>query len=376
MRILLAPDSFKGSISNREFCEIGKKAILDVDENIQVDMFPLADGGENTLDLLSFYLGAKIFHYKIFNPYFEKIDVKVAKKDDLAIIESATICGLPLVADRENPLKTSTYGIGNLILQLKEENIKEFIISLGGSSTNDAGCGMLAALGLKFVNHNNDEFVPTGGNIQDIQIMDPKNLFKNIEGLNFTILADVENPLYGENGATYVFAKQKGARDEDLPLLEDNLRLFDVITKCTFFGKKDYGKAFGAGAAGGLGYAFLSYLDGNMKSGIEYIMELSRIEESIKKADLIITGEGKFDHQSYQGKVISGIAKLGRKYHKPIVVVCGISDTTFLDMKKYGITSVFSMINKPSTLEESLFNTRENLAFTIKNITNIFKNTL
>lgn len=354
MKILIAPDSFKGSLSAIKFCEIAKKSILSVLPDAQIDCMPVADGGEGTLECLEKALNCQIMKCFVQNSLYEEEVSSVAfiENGKTAIVEAAQSNGLPQIKGRENPEETSTYGVGQLVGFACDMGAKKIILTLGGSSTNDCGLGMLAALGGCFYNKDGISFVPTGGTLKDVEEIDLSMMYPRLQGTRFEALCDVENPLYGENGCSAVFGPQKGADELMVKRLDEGCRhIADLFNKMR---TTDFALEKGAGAAGGLGFAVLAALNGNLKSGIDTVLSLCNFEKRAEDCDLIITGEGSFDKQSVMGKTIGGILKRCGKV--PVVVFCGKSDGTIAN----GIKDVVE-ISKGMELEEAMSGAEKNL---------------
>ncbi|AEM74444.1 glycerate kinase [Caldicellulosiruptor acetigenus] len=374
MKYLVAPDKYKGSFDAFVASEIIKEAIVEVDKGAEVFQLPLADGGEGTLTALSKIFGAKIEEVEVNDPLFRKIKSRMGFFEDKAIIEMAECSGLLLLKDEErNPLYTTTYGVGELIKYAISKGVKEIIIGIGGSATNDAGTGMLNALGMKFLDENGEELKPIGENLIKIKKIDDSEFLKDVRKVKFIVLCDVTNPLYGENGAAYVFAPQKGADENAVKLLDEGLKNFANVAK-EYLGK-DISLSSGAGAAGGLGFALLAFLNAQYVSGIDYILSVSNAEEHVKWADIVITGEGRFDRQSLSGKSTIGIARLGAKFGKMVIVISGSIDCPFEEYTKEGITSIFSIVDMASSLDRCLKEAPRLLKETAKSIINLILKT-
>ncbi len=335
MKILLIPDSFKGTLTSKQVIKITKKELSQRYPTAQIESLPFADGGEGTLDCLQEVLkNYQIIHKKVTGCEADEIrEVTYLIYQDIAIIESSLVMGLPF--SKKNPSKTTTYGVGQLLLDALDKGLRKFIITLGGSSTNDGGAGMLAALGMNFY-QDKKSFVPTGGSLKDITSIDPSHLDKRLNGCEFTILSDVTNPLLGSQGATYVYAEQKGATKEDLPLLEEGMKHFARLLN----NHKEEIK--GSGAAGGLGYGFLCLNNCQIVSGAQEILNLYHFDDKIKDADIIITGEGKTDHSSLNGKCISVIAS--HAVGKRLILLSGyVEPEMYEPLRKLGFCEIYSI---------------------------------
>ena len=342
---LLAPDKFKFSMTATEFCEIAESCIKRVFPDATVISCPLADGGEGSLDCFAANTGAKIVSGTYKNANFTPISANFALFNDIAFIECSATAGLANTLDK-NPCKTTTYGVGEQIKAAILGGAKTIYLGLGGSATNDVGCGMAAALGFEFYDSNVEKFIPTGDTLCKIaSITAPKT------PLNAKIIAlcDVDNVLFGENGAAYVYARQKGANAEQIKILDENLRYFNELTKQK---GHDFSQYKGSGAAGGLAAGAIYFLNATLQSGINTFFELTNIREKIDKADYVITGEGKIDNQSKHGKVVFELNKICKNKH--FVAFCGTNE---LDSTPFPIIS----INKPNTpLSQSIADTKQN----------------
>lgn len=351
-RILIAVDSFKGNRSSLEIGEIIKDTLLELSPSFNIDILPLADGGEGSITSLTYNKKHHVKNVIVNGPNYQKISANYALLDDkIAIIESASVIGLHLKEEGSTPLTSTTYGLGEMILDAIKVGNKNIYICLGGSATNDAGTGMLAALGMKFFNKDNESFIPTGGNLKDIHSIDDTLFKNNTRDVNFYILSDVTNPLVGLKGASYTFAKQKGANEKEVEELENNMVQYVSFIKNKYH--KDISTIPSLGAAGGLTSAFYIFMNSHLLSGIDYIMDYLRIDEEIQSHDIIITGEGKLDHQSLEGKVISGVIKRNEKYHKKVIIICGISELTSNDINDKNVIIYPTSNDKFNHLEKS-----------------------
>lgn len=362
MKILIAPDSFKGSISAVDFCKVCESSIKKILPDAEIDLMPVADGGEGTLECIKKSVDCKIYRCYVQNSLYDEIEAEVAfmDKGKTALIESAIANGLPAIKGRENPEITSTYGVGQMVAFAVDNGAKKIILTLGGSSTNDCGLGLLAALGGCFYNKEGISFVPTGGTLKDVEEIDLSMMYPRLQGAKFEAMCDVKNPLCGKNGCSYVFGPQKGADEEMVKRLDEGCaHIASLFNKmCT----TDFSKAEGAGAAGGLGFSVVAGLNGTLKSGIDTVLDLCSFEERIAGCDLIITGEGSFDSQSVMGKVIGGISKRCGKV--PVAVFCGVNK--FSGKLPENIVSV-NEISKGQNLEYAMSHAKENLAAAVEN---------
>lgn len=320
MKIVVAMDSFKGSLSSLEAGQAIKDAI---NNRHKVIVKPLADGGEGTVETLVSFKNGRIVNLTTSNPLMKPVSSFYGIFDNnTAIIEMASTCGLTLLTKEErNPMYTSTYGVGEMIKDAINKGCTNFIIGIGGSATNDAGVGMLQALGFSFQDKDNNEISSGCIGLKDLDHISYDNVLKQLNNCTFNIACDVNNPLFGINGASYIFGPQKGADKNMVETMDKYIKHFESITKKSLKSDPEYP---GCGAAGGLGYAFLTFLNSNLKSGIELILEEINLEDDIKNCDLVICGEGKLDYQTIMGKAPIGVAKLAKKYNKPVIAFSGV----------------------------------------------------
>lgn len=347
MRVLVAIDSFKGCLSSLEAGNAIKEGIK---EFCDVVVKPVADGGEGSVEALNDALSAELIEVTTKDPLRKDIVAKYALSKGLAVLEMASSSGLTLLnKDERNPLNTDTFGFGIMIADAIKKGARKFIIGIGGSATNDAGMGMLNALGFEFLDKDDKILNPNGKNLINVAKISTKNSIKELEECEFLIACDVDNPLFGKNGAAHIYAPQKGADVDMVNFLDEGLKSFSGVVKNLF--KKDHSMISGVGAAGGLGFAFVSFLNATLKPGIEIISDEIKLEDEIKNADLIITGEGKMDLQSSMGKTPTGIAKLAKRYNKPVVALAGSVSSTASECNKHGIDAFFSIQNEPIPLD-------------------------
>lgn len=369
MNIIIAPDSFKETLEAKEVASCIEKSLQKVFPHANIEKIPLADGGEGTLKTLVESLNGKLITVNVEDPLGRIIPsyYGTINQGKTAIIEMATASGLELLKENEkNPLKTSTYGFGQLINHALKNGVKEFILGIGGSATNDAGIGMLKALGAKFYNNKNQEISVSTKDINQIYSIDISNLKEKFKNIIINVACDVKNPLCGENGASFVFGKQKGADEEMIKLLDKNLFHFANICETTF--NKKTQNIEGTGAAGGLGFALVTFLNANLQSGIELIMKSINLEQKIQNADLVITGEGKMDKQSIEGKTPIGVAKLAKKYNKKVIAIVGCLEERYEIVLEHGIDAVFSCTPISDDFQTIKKNAKKNLELTSLNI--------
>lgn len=352
MNILVLIDSFKGSLSSLEAGEIIKKACKQ-DSSNNVTVRPVADGGEGTIDSLKDIKNAKIIKVDVHNPLMEHHTARYLSVDaKLAIMEMSESSGLTLIKDNLDPMNATTFGVGDMIKDALDKNIKEFIIGIGGSATTDGGMGMLRSLGARFYDKNGIEISNGPIGINDLEKIDLDNFDKRLKDCTFQIACDVDNPLCGEYGSARVFAPQKGATPSQVEELDKLLGKYHEITQ-EIIPDAD-SNIEGAGAAGGLGYAFKNYLNAELKPGIEIILEMLGADDLIKNSDLIITGEGKMDFQTSMGKTPVGIAKLAKKYDKKVIAFCGVCDNDAVSVNERGIDAFFPILNNCMSTDEAM----------------------
>ena len=370
---ILVPDSFKGTLSAIEVCNIMKLSIKNLYKDANIISVPVADGGEGTVDAFLYALGGEKKSAWVSDAFNEqKILAHYAMlKDDIAVIEMAACAGLPLVKNRLEPDKTTTFGVGELIIDAINSGAKKIILGLGGSATNDGGCGMAAALGVKFKDEQDQEFIPTGGTLSQIYKIDMNNIYSKIKDVEFVSMCDVDNPLCGRLGASAVFAPQKGADEDMVKLLDEGLaHLAKIIKRDLHIEVKDIK---GAGAAGGLGAGSIAFLQSKLTKGIDVILDTINFDELVSKADIVFTGEGKFDSQSLHGKVVMGVANRSQKYKTPVIVVTGAIGENIQEAYNKGITAIFSINKEPMEFSKSALKSKENMILTMENILRLLK---
>ena len=339
-KCVVVSDSFKGTVSSREICAIAQRVIPRHFPACEVVCIPVADGGEGTVDCFIQAMGAQRVEVTVTNALGEKSAAAYARLDELAIIEMAAAAGLPQVGARRCPGTATTYGVGELIVHAVGSGCKRILLGLGGSATNDGGCGCAAALGVGFLDADGQSFIPVGDTLGRIGRIDTAKAEELLHGVELTIMCDVTNPLYGPTGAAYVFAPQKGADAEKVKKLDAGLRHFgDVIRSQLGI---DVSAMPGAGAAGGMGAGCVALLGGMIQSGIDAVLDVTGFDRQLEGADLVITGEGRIDSQSADGKVISGVARRTRTKGIPLIAIAGgIADSAGA-VYDIGVSAMFS----------------------------------
>ncbi len=351
MKVLVAIDSFKGSLSSLEAGNAVKSGIEKL--GCEVLVKSIADGGEGSVEALADALKARFMDVIVANPLGEKTPARYALKGELGILEMASTSGLPLIEkSRRNPLKTSTYGFGEMIAHAIAHGARKFIIGIGGSATNDAGMGMLRALGFKFKDANGAELAGAGEDLIKLTTIDCTSVLPHLKECEFLIACDVDNPLFGENGAAYIYAPQKGADAAMVKQLDAGLINFaSVVSK--HLGRELWNSP-GAGAAGGLGFGFVSFLNATLKPGIDIITEEIGLERDMQGTELVITGEGRLDFQSSMGKTPCGVAKIAASYGVPVIALAGGISPCAGGCNERGIGAFFCILNEPMSLEHAM----------------------
>jgi len=370
MKVLVAPDSYKGSLSSKQVCQAIEEGLLKACEGaFEVVKVPIADGGEGTVDAFLSALGGQLIELTVTGPLGKPVHSFYGiLPDGTAVIEMAAASGLSLVPTHQrNPLVTTTYGTGQLIMNALDRGCSRFIVGIGGSATNDAGVGMLQALGIKFLDDAGKEVPCGGGNLDKVATIDLKGMDSRLKNAQFIVACDVDNPLCGEKGASAVYGPQKGATTDMVKLLDRNLsHLADVVAGVL---GEDHRNDPGAGAAGGLGFAFKAFLDAQMRPGIDVVMEATHMDTLAAQSDIIITGEGRTDYQTAQfGKAPSGVAKLGKRMGKPVLLISGALGEGYQELFNQGVVAAFSIANGPVSLQEAMENAYSLLVDIAQNI--------
>ncbi len=353
MRVIIAPDSFKGSLGSAEIIRIVGEEAHSVWPNAAITGLPVADGGEGTAEALRACRGGELRGAKARDPLFRRIDSFYGiLPTGEAVIESAAACGLPLLtAEERNPMRTTSAGLGDLIRAALEDGHRQLFVGLGGSATVDGGMGALSALGVRYLDAAGRDVQPVGGSMADVRSIDASGLDPRVRDAEITLLLDVTNPLTGEKGAAHIFGPQKGATPEMVNQLEAGMRnLAEVALRHGF----DMDARPGSGAAGGLGGALSAFLGSKMRSGIQTILDLMRFDEQLKACDLVITGEGRVDGQSLDGKAVSGIAQRAKAAGVPVVALAGGLAPGAENIRALGEVELHPIAGGPLSLEESM----------------------
>ncbi|GAB3062530.1 glycerate kinase family protein [Virgibacillus ainsalahensis] len=373
MKIIIAPDSFKGSLTAVEAAESINQGVKNCYPDAETILLPVGDGGEGTMETLVAATNGSTKTVSVTGPLGDPVEAAygILGEGETCVIEIASASGLDLIPKGKlAPLHATTFGSGELIRQALDDGFTSFIIGLGGSATNDGGAGMLQALGVHLLDEKGNEIGYGGGELGEINSIDSRKIDERISKSNFLIASDVENPLTGPNGASAVFGPQKGATPEDVVLLDQHLTHFaDKVSKVT--GMKLYDMP-GAGAAGGIGGAFQAFFPGEMKRGIDVVLDFIQLDEKLKDADLVITGEGQVDSQTASGKTPLGVAQAAKKHGVPTIIIAGSVGEGIEVLYDFGVVSVNSMINRPMSLQEAIENAGELMELSTEQIVRSF----
>ena len=374
MKFVIAPDKYKGSLTAFEFCNAVEEGLNMALEKAEIKKMPLADGGDGTIDVVKHYLKGDIIKVKVNDPLFRTIEAQYlfSRETRISYIEMAEASGLKLLKEGEkNCMLTTTLGTGELIANALQKGAKEIILGIGGSATNDAGIGMASALGFRFLDANNATLEPKGENLIHIKTIDASGVNPLLKNVVVKVACDVTNPLYGKNGAVYIYASQKGASNEDIEALDNGLRNYSKIVQRQF--GIDTQQIEGAGAAGGMGAGSMVFLNAQLTSGIELIKELADFDTNIKGTDWVITGEGKLDDQTLSGKTISGVIKSAKTQNVPVAALCGSVNISVNAQKELGLDYAVSIVKGISDLEEAIASSYSNLVHAAYNFASILK---
>ena len=368
MRIVIATDKFKHSLSSFEVCDAIEAGFNRASKSFHIQKLPLADGGDGLGEVLNYYGSFKKIPIVVNNPLFQPVEAYLlaAPDNSLCFIEMAQASGLHLLKREEyNCAETTSFGTGQMIAEAVALGCKKIILGIGGSATNDCGMGMAAALGYKFLDSNDKDLQPIGRNLIHVHKIDASHKLA-LDGTEIQIACDVTNYLTGDAGATKMYGPQKGADHQMLEDLETGMIHFASVLKRDL--GVDVTTIKGGGAAGGMGAGGVAFLDANLVGGAELIFQISKAEEQIVQADLVITGEGRIDDQTLQGKLVFAVAELCRKHNKPLIAVCGTLEIGLDQLKQSGITAAFSIINKPMDLDEAFAHAKSLLEDTSYNL--------
>lgn len=368
MKIVIAPDSYKGSLSATEVCDIVEGAILKIMPTAEIVKIPISDGGEGLVEVLVRHQAGELIKIKTRDPLAREITAAYGILDgEVAVIEMSAASGLPLLTVGErNPLKTSTYGTGEMIVDAINRGCRKLILGLGGSATNDGGMGVASALGVRFYDQNMELLAPCGENLNRVTTVDTSQVESLLAGIEIIIACDVENVLCGELGAAAVYGPQKGANSEMIVTLDQGLQVFGrLLEKKTAMNLVELK---GIGAAGGMALPLVALFKAQLKSGLDIVLDEIDFDSAISRADMIITGEGKTDAQSAMGKVISGVGKRGKKQNIPVVVISGALDDGYEAIYNCGVVAAFAIFSNDRGLEWHMKNAPQLLEKIIANL--------
>jgi glycerate kinase len=355
MRVVVAIDSFKGSMSSLEAGEAISKGIRNAHMDAEVEIRPLADGGEGTVEALSIGMGGGLINVDVTGPVGRKVNAVygIVDSSKTAIIEMSQAAGITLVSgDEKNPLYTTTFGVGELIKDAINKGCRHFVVGIGGSATNDCGIGMLQALGYEFLDKEGKQVGFGASGVRDIVSIRDENVIKELSECYFRVACDVNNPLCGDLGCSAIYGPQKGATKEMVADMDGWLKSYSKIVKEKY---PDADCEYpGTGAAGGLGYAFFNFTNSKLESGIKIVLDETKLEEYVKDADIVVTGEGRLDHQTVMGKAPVGVANIAKKYNKKVIAFSGSVTEDAGVCNEHGIDAFFPILRRIVTLEEAM----------------------
>jgi glycerate kinase len=372
-KFILIPDSFKGTMTSEEVCTIMEKAITKNYPEADIISIPVADGGEGSVAAFLKAVGGEKITVTVKGPYFQDMEAfyGIIENGRTAVIEMAACAGLPLVEDNPNPAKTTTYGVGQLMEDAILRGCKKIIMGLGGSCTNDAGTGAAAALGIVFTDKDGKAFTPVGGTLKDIAHIDTSKLLPAMKGIEVITMCDIDNPLYGETGAAYVFAPQKGASQDMVIELDEGLKFLDQLLQ------KELGLSLadrkGAGAAGGMGCGMVAFFGSELQMGIETVLDTVEFDELLKDANYVISGEGRIDTQSIRGKVVIGIAKRTKRAGVPLIAIVGDIGDDIEEAYEKGVSGIFSINRVAVDYKDAKKRAKQDLYLTVDNLMRYMK---
>ncbi len=370
-KIILIPDSFKGSLSSSQICAVMANVIKSHLPGAEVISIPVADGGEGSVEAFLAALGGQKIDLTVSGPLGQPVQAFYGLlADGTAVVEMAAAAGLPLVSEKKQPDLTSTFGVGQLIRHAVQSGCKKLVIGLGGSATNDAGCGAAAALGVKFYDAAGQEFIPVGATLKDIARIDKSGLLAQLHELPVELMCDIDNPFCGPQGAAHIFAPQKGADPAMVRQLDAGLcHLAGIIRQQL---GRDIEQLPGAGAAGGMGGGLLAFLDAELKMGIETVLDTVDFDQLAQGADLIISGEGRIDNQSLRGKVVIGTARRAKKLQVPLLAIVGDIGPDLAAVYDEGVTGIFSINRVAVPFSQARLRAESDLALTMDNLCRLY----
>ena len=371
-KVVLIPDSFKGTMSSSQIISIMKERILHYHPDCSVVSIPVADGGEGSVDSFLTALGGEKIALRTKGPWNEEIESFYGMlPDGTAVIEMAASAGLPLVGDRKDPSQTTTYGVGELIIDAARRGARRLVIGLGGSATNDAGCGAAAACGVRFIDKEGKPFIPVGDTLDRICHIDLSTMDESVKALPITAMCDIDNPFYGPAGAAAIYGPQKGADPEMVKALDGKMRhLASVLSKELGI---ELQKIPGSGAAGGMGGGMSAFFSARLQMGIDTVLETTGFEVLAEGADMIFTGEGRIDGQSLRGKVVIGVARKAKKMGIPVIAIVGDIGDDITAAYDEGVSGIFSINRVAVPYKEARPRAKDDMRLTMDNILRFMK---
>ncbi|HEJ7886916.1 TPA: glycerate kinase [Serratia liquefaciens] len=373
-KVVIAPDSFKESLSALEVAEAIERGFRQIFPQVQYVKLPMADGGEGTVDSMVAATGGEIVRVTVTGPLGQPVQAfyGLLGEGETAVIEMAAASGLHLAPKAQrDPRMTTSYGTGELILAALERGVKTIILGIGGSATNDGGAGMMQALGARLLDENRQALPPGGAALAQLAYIDLSGVDPRLQQVSITAACDVDNPLCGANGASAVFGPQKGASPEMVTQLDAALRHYGTLLEQAT--GREVINAPGAGAAGGMGAALLGMLNARLRPGIEIVIETLQLEEALRDADLVITGEGRLDSQSIHGKTPIGVARVAKRFGLPVIGIAGSLSKDYQVVHQHGIDAAFSVLDRVVSLEEALAEAADNLEVTARNVAAVWR---
>ncbi len=367
-KVILIPDSFKGTMSSSEICQIMRFVILEHYPDCEVVSIPVADGGEGSVDAFLDAVGGKKVYKEVTGPYpGEKVQGYYGiLPDNVAVIEMAAAAALPMVGDRKNPAKTTTYGVGELMIDAARKGVRKIILGLGGSATNDAACGLASACGISFYNAKGEKFTPLGESMDEVARIDTSTMDEELKKIEIVTMCDIDNPFYGPEGAPAIYGPQKGADEEMVKVLDQKMRVLSEVMKrdCGV----DVQSIPGSGAAGGMGGGMAAYFKSKLQMGIETVLETVHFDDLLEGTDFVYTGEGKIDGQSLRGKVVIGVARKAKAKGVKVIAIVGDIGDDIENAYKEGVTGIFSTNRVAVPYKEARPRAKSDLRLTVDNL--------
>lgn len=367
-KVILIPDSFKGTMSSSEICQIMRSVILEHYPDCEVVSIPVADGGEGSVDAFLDAVGGKKVYKEVTGPYpGEKVQGYYGiLPDNVAVIEMAAAAALPMVGERKNPAKTTTYGVGELMIDAARKGVRKIILGLGGSATNDAACGLASACGISFYNAKGEKFTPLGESMDEVVRIDTSTMDEELKKIEIVTMCDIDNPFYGPEGAPAIYGPQKGADEEMVKVLDQKMRVLSEVMKrdCGV----DVQSIPGSGAAGGMGGGMAAYFKSELQMGIETVLETVHFDDLLEGTDFVYTGEGKIDGQSLRGKVVIGVARKAKAKGVKVIAIVGDIGDDIENAYKEGVTGIFSTNRVAVPYKEARPRAKSDLRLTLDNL--------